>query len=184
MVSVRMEPMIPHKAFVVADIPEPHKSALQHIRDQLKTVTAKLPVEITLAGSSGVGPIPEGTDLDLIRDEVVRIARVKTAFSAEFGGISHFPDTGIFFIPPADRKPFDSLHTALASSKIPFGPSPFPYNPHCTLRVGPKVEPREAEQIQALAVPRGPMLIDSLSVYAVDGRTLAVSLLVRAKLRE
>lgn len=175
--------MIPHKAFVVVDIPDPHKTGIQAIRDQLKTVTATLPVEITLAGSSGVGPIPEGTALGLIRDEVERVAKLTVAFKMEFGGIGHFPNTGVFFISPKDRKPFDSLHALLATSKIPFSRSPFPYNPHCTLRVGPSVEQSVSERIHAIAVPRGEMLLDSLSVYAIEGGTLAVSLLHRTKLK-
>ena len=174
--------MISHKAFVVADIPEPFRTKIQAIRDELKTVTAKFPVEITLAGSSGVGPIPEGVDMDLVRGEVDRVAKLTTAFTMEFAGIGHFPNTGIFFLAPKDRRPFDSLHAALAASKIPFAASPFPYNPHCTLRVGPVVEPSLSERIYSLAVPRGEILLDTVSIYSLDSRTLAVSLLHRAKL--
>jgi 2'-5' RNA ligase len=173
--------MSPHKAFVVVDIPEPCKTRIQAIRDQLKTLTAKLPVEITLAGSSGVGPIPEGIDISLIREEVERVANVTAAFKVEFARIDHFPDTGVFFLAPGDRRLFDLLHASLASSKIPFTNSPFPYTPHCTLRVGPKVE---QDVCEGITIPRGEMLLDSLSVYAMDARTLTVSLLHRTKLKE
>jgi 2'-5' RNA ligase len=176
--------MTSHPAFVVADIPDPYKTKIQAIRDELKTVTARLPVEITLAGSSGVGPIPAGIEIELIRDEIERIACRTAAFSMEFAEISHFPDTGIFFVPPKDRKPFDSLHASLTSSKIPFTKSPFPYNPHCTLRVGPKVEQSESERINSIAIPRGEMLLDSISVYTIERNTLTVSLLHRTKLRK
>jgi 2'-5' RNA ligase len=174
--------MTPHKAFVVVDIPDPYKTRIQVIRDQLKTLTAKLPVEITLAGSSGVGPIPEGTDMGLIRDEVERVASSTAAFEMELAEIDHFPGTGVFFIPPKDRRPFDWLHAALATSKIPFTNSQFPYTPHCTLRVGPTVEQRVSERICSIPVPRGEMLLDTISIYAIDGGTLAVSLLHRTKL--
>jgi 2'-5' RNA ligase len=176
--------MIPHKAFIVADIPDPHKTRIQAIRDQLKTVTARFPVEITLAGSSGVGPIPEGTAFQLIRDEMERVARLAGAFKTEFGGIAHFPNTGVYFIPPKDRTPFDALHALFVASKIPFSPSPFPYNPHCTLRVGPSVEQSVSERIHSIAAPGGAMLLDSISVYAIDAVTLTVSLLHRTKLKE
>jgi 2'-5' RNA ligase len=174
--------MIPHTAFVVVDIPAPYKKGIQVIRERLKTVTSKLPVEITVAGSSGVGPIPEGTDIEVIRGEVERVAKLTAAFKMEFGEINHFPDTGVFFIAPKDRRPFDALHASLASSKIPFANSPFPYNPHCTLRVGPKVEQSVCERIYSIPVPSGEMMLDSISVYALDGPTQAVSLLHRAKL--
>ena len=54
--------MIEHHSYIVAEIPEPVHSQIQGMRDSLNTLTSKLPVEITLAGSSGVGPIPVGTD--------------------------------------------------------------------------------------------------------------------------
>jgi 2'-5' RNA ligase len=175
--------MTSHKSFVVADIPDPQKSRIQGIRDRLNTLTAKFPVEITLAGSSGVGPIPEGTHLHLICGEIERIARSTSAFRMEFGEISHFPETGVFYLPPKARRPFDALHESLVSSEIPFTRSQFPYNPHCTLRVGPKVEPSVSELVYSLAVPEGQMLIDSISVYSIDAGTLTVRLLHRATLR-
>src|SRR5215471_16663327 len=174
--------MISHKAFVAIDIPDPWRSEIQGIRDRLKTLTAKLPVEITLAGSSGVGPIPEGTDIELIRAEVERIAASTSAFRMEFAGVSHFPDTGVFFFPPKDRTPFDSLHYSFASSKIPFTSSAFPFRPHCTLRVGPKVEPSVTERIYSIPIPPGEVTLDSISVYSLDANTLAVALLHRVKL--
>jgi 2'-5' RNA ligase len=176
--------MIPNKAFVVADIPESHRGRIQTIRSQLGTVTAKLPVEITLAGSSGVGPIPEGTDIGLIREQVDHIARLTPAFRMEFAEIGCFPKTGIFYIRPKDRKPFDALHALLAASKIPFAESPFPYTPHCTLLLGPEVSQSVSDRINSIPVPRGEMLFDSISVYTIDGKTLTVTLLHRAKLGE
>ena len=86
---------------------------------------------------------------------VERVARLTAAFKMEFGEIDHFPDTGVFFIAPKDRRPFDSLHASLASSKIPFAHSRFPYNPHCTLRIGPKVEQSVCERIYSIPVPSG-----------------------------
>jgi 2'-5' RNA ligase len=172
-----------HKSFVVLDLPEPARSAIQSIRDQLKTFTAKLPVEITLAGSSGVGPIPERSDLNLIADEIQKIASGTSAFEMEFGAAAHFPETGIFYLPPVDRGPFDSLHAALAESKIPFPKSPFPYNPHCSLRVGPKVDPAMAEMICSLPFPRHKLLLDTIAVYSLDGATFSVSLLRRFSLK-
>lgn len=175
--------MTSHKAFVVAGIPEPYRTRVQFIRERLQTATAKLPVEITLAGSSGVGPIPEGTDLGLIREEVERIAGLTVAFKLEFAGIAHFPNTGVFYLAPKDRGPFDSLHASFASSKIPFTSSPFPYTPHCTLRLGPEVDESVSERICSIPIPSGEMLVDSISVYAFDGRTFPVSLLHQTKLR-
>jgi hypothetical protein len=47
-------------AYVVLNVPEPIRSIVSEIRRKLQYRGAGLPVEITLAGSSGVGPIPPG----------------------------------------------------------------------------------------------------------------------------
>jgi hypothetical protein len=76
--------MIEHRAYIVAEIPEPVRSQVQALRDSLNTLTAKLPVEITLAGSSGVGPIPPGTDLSLIKRHLDRTLPDISPFRARF----------------------------------------------------------------------------------------------------
>ncbi len=174
--------MIPHNAHIIVDIPAPHKDQIQAIRTALKTASAALPIGITLAGSSGLGSIPVGTELGLIRQEVARIADRIKAFKLEWSGVAQFPNTGVFYLAPKDRQPFDALHKAFAASRIPFTTSPFPYNPHCTLRIGPKLEASVEERILALPVPAGELLIDTISVYAIDVPTKLVNLMHRAKL--
>src|SRR5882672_9763768 len=112
--------MIEHYSYIVAEIPEPVRSQVQAMRDSLKTLTAKLPVEITLAGSSGVGPIPVGTDLSLVQRHLDRTLSDISSFGARFSAIRVFPNTSIFFLEPFDRSPFDYLHNALRISGIPF----------------------------------------------------------------
>ena len=112
--------MIEHRSFIVAEIPEPVRSQVQAIRDSLNTLAAKLPVEITLAGSSGVGPIPAGTDLSLIKRHLDRTLPDISPFRARFSAIRSFPNTSIYFLEPFDRSPFDHLHQELRLSGIPF----------------------------------------------------------------
>jgi 2'-5' RNA ligase len=145
--------MIEHRAYIVAEIPEPVRSQVQALRDSLNTLTAKLPVEITLAGSSGVGPIPVGTDLSLIKRHLDRTLADIVPFRARFSAIRAFPNTSIFFLEPFDRSPFDHLHQELRSSGIPFSGIRWPYNPHCTLRGG---EPPTPMMPLACAAPDHP----------------------------
>jgi 2'-5' RNA ligase len=168
------------KAFVVVEIPEPVRSQIQAIRDQLKTPTAKLPVEITLAGSSEVGPIPEGTEIAVIKEAVDKIATDTDTFSMSFGKIANFPNTNIVYTPPIDRTPFDTLHKALSTSTIPFSDSKFPYTPHCTLANGLSAKAQALNEIHQLAIPQRPFLIDTISVYELDEETHRVSLIHRA----
>ena len=127
---------IEHPSYIVAEIPEPVRSQVQAMRDSLNTLTANLPVEITLAGSSGVGPIPAGTDWLLIERHLDRTLSDFASFRARFSAIRTFPQTSIFFLEPFDRSPFDQLHQKLRMSLIPFSGIRWPYHPHCTLRGG------------------------------------------------
>src|SRR5256885_9292637 len=102
--------MIEHRSYIVAEIPEPVRSQVQAFRDSLNTLTAKLPVEITLAGSSGVGPIPVGADLSLIQRHLERILSIVSPFRTRFSSIRAFPHTSIFY-PKPFQKGLGDLHT-------------------------------------------------------------------------
>ena len=172
-----MEIVTAHRAYVVAEIPEPVRSQIQALRDSLNTLTAKLPVEITLAGSSGVGPIPVGTDLSLIQRHLNRTLSDISPFRARFAAIRTFPNTAIYYLEPFDRSPFDQLHQALRSSGIPFSIIPWPYNPHCTLRGGKPLSADAAAELAARSFPQEEFWINTVSLYHLDDIALEYQLL-------
>jgi 2'-5' RNA ligase len=174
--------MIEHRSFIVAEIPEPVRSQVQALRDSLKTLTAKLPVEITLAGSSGVGPIPAGTDLSLIKRHLDRILRDISPFRARFSAIRMFPNTSIFYLEPFDRSSFDQLHQELRISGIPFSGNRWPYNPHCTLRGGKPLSAKAASKLAARSFPQEEFWINTVSVYQLDATALDCKLLCQRTL--
>jgi 2'-5' RNA ligase len=174
--------VIEHRSFIVAEIPEPVRSQVQATRDSLNTLTAKLPVEITLAGSSGVGPIPAGTDLSLIKRHLDRILPRISPFRARFSAIRAFPNTSIFFLEPFDRSPFDQLHQELRVSGIPFSESQWPYNPHCTLCAGEPLSADAADELASRAFPQEEFWINTVSVYQLDGAALECKLLCQRML--
>src|SRR5215471_14646994 len=93
-------------ACVVLEIPSPVREAVQSIRVSLATLAARLPVEITVAGSSGVGPIPAGTDKKGTEECVLVLSREFEPFDVRFQEIRRFPNTDIFYLAPEDRQPF------------------------------------------------------------------------------
>ena len=159
--------MTQYPAGIVVDIPEPIRSRIQSIRESLSTITAKLPVEITVAGSSGLGFIPPGTYLSKIIGEIDRIASEIVPFEVSFSEIRSFPNSFIFYLAPSDRKLFDSLHRALCVSSIPFSESPFPFIPHCTLRDGEPLTQNQIDGIFSIPFPKESFLIDSISIYEI-----------------
>jgi 2'-5' RNA ligase len=169
-------------AYIVLEIPEPVRGAIQSLRDFLATPAARLPVEITVAGSSGIGPIHPGTDKNETEAELRSVLARLKSFRAQFQEIRCFPNTNIFYLAPQDRQPFDRIHETLKSSGIKLGPSPWPYNPHCTLRGGPMNDHASAEQILNLSVPQEEFVIDTLSIYEFDPQTVASYLAFQAKI--
>jgi 2'-5' RNA ligase len=163
-------------AFIVLEIPPPVSGAIQSLRDSLATPAARLPVEITVAGSSGVGPIRPGTDRNKTEEALKPVLAGLKPFPMRFQEICRFPNTNIFYLAPQERQPFDQIHEALAASGITFAPNRWPYNPHCTLRGGPMTDRDLAEAILSLSFPKQEFVIDTLSVYEFDPRAVTCHL--------
>lgn len=170
-------------SYIVAEIPEPVRSAVQTLRDEFASATAKLPVEITLVGSSGVGPIPVGTDLSLIATEMARIFAIVPPFEVSFAGFRVFPGTSLVYLCPTDRTPFDNIHETLRYSNIPFSQSAFPYNPHCTMRSGAALPVNEVNLMCQRDFPTSPFLIEVVSLYDLNRDTLECRLLHQIDLK-
>ncbi|HZM02405.1 MAG TPA: 2'-5' RNA ligase family protein [Candidatus Saccharimonadales bacterium] len=174
--------MIEHRSYIVAEIPEPVRSQVQALRDSLNTLTAKLPVEITLAGSSGVGPVPAGADLSLIERHLDRTLLDISPFRVRISAIRAFPNTAIFFLEPLDRSPFDHLHQKLRTSGIPFSEIQWPYNPHCTLRGGEPLSADAASELASRSFPQEEFWINTVSVYQLNSATFDCKLLCQRTL--
>lgn len=174
--------MIEHRVYIVAEIPDPVRSQIQVLRDSLNTLTNKLSVEITLAGSSGVGPIPVGTDLSVIQSQLERILTKISPFRTRFSSIRAFPNTSIFYLEPFDRSPFDHIHRELRGSGIPFSECPWPYHPHCTLRRGEPLDAEAASGLLARSFPKEEFQINTVSVYHLNDIALDCQLLFQQTL--
>lgn len=182
MLSARLQNLIEHPAYFVAEIPEPIRSQVQVLRDSLDTPTARLPVEITLAGSSGVGPIPAGSELSLVEDQLDRVLFDCRAFYARFSAIRAFPNTSIFYLEPLDPLPFEHLHQLLRASEIQFSNNPWPYRPHCTLRSGHALTGKATSELLSRDFPKQEFRIDTVSLYHLDDRSLDCKLLCQRAL--
>jgi hypothetical protein len=166
--------------FVCLDLPEPQASEVlavrRHHRDEFRSA---LPAEITVAGSSGNGPLEAGQDPSAVFHVIDEIAASTEPIRAAFGPVLRLADTDIFVLTLKDETPFRALHQRIGTSGIRFRSSPYPYNPHCTLRSRSPVSRRDAENLSRLALP-GDFVLDTLSVYVLAG--LPVTLLHRTRL--
>jgi hypothetical protein len=154
-------------AFIVAELPESVAAWVRATRLAFEPALLHLPAEITLAGSSGVGPILPGQDVAVTRATLESLLAGRLPFAARFTGIGNFPGTDIFFASP-EQGPFGALHAALATSGIAFGPSPFPYHAHCSLKGVTAVGPGQREALTHLAVPAAPFTIRTVAVHEME----------------
>jgi 2'-5' RNA ligase len=168
--------------FIVLEIPSPVSEAVQSIRNFLATPTSRLPVEITVAGSSGVGPILPGADKNKTEAVLKSALAGLKPFQVRFQEIRCFPNTNIFYLAPQERQPFDQIHEILKTSELTFAPNRWPYNPHCTLRNGPLADPASAEDVFQLSFPKQDFVIDTLSIYEFDPRAITCHLSFQTKL--
>ena len=134
-----------------------------NMRKRFNPAQIMWPVDITIAGSSGIGTIKEGQD---IKEIVACLEPIisKNKFSAiNFISISRFTGTGIYHLVP-ERELFDKLHTAVSASGVLFNENKWPYNPHCSLRSGPEPTKECDVLFETVELPQK-AFIDSFSLY-------------------
>lgn len=166
--------------YICLDIPSPIAEEVIHIRVQQRdTFRAALPIEITVAGSSGIGVFDETQDEREAFKILDAIAATTSPIHASFKKVIRFPHTDIFVMTLDDEQPFRALHLRIASSPIRFKSSPFPYTPHCTLRSRSPVTEQEVNKLLSLQIT-GTFVLDTISVYMLD--TLPMTCLHRVHL--
>ena len=154
-------------SYIVAELPTELAAWVKSIRETYEPAIAHLPEEITLTGSSGVGAIVEGQALNEVGKKIERAIKGKLQFTFSILGINHFRGTDIYYAEP-EREGFDQLHKALKDSGIKFKKSPYPYNPHCSLKGYTPLEAGQKEELESLVVPKGKYQIKCISVFEME----------------
>jgi len=153
--------------YIVLDIPDPMAGRIRLIRAKFDPDRSSLPAEITVTGSSGTGQLVPGQSLEQVAAEIDRIAGLFPPFLAEFGKVERFPDTDIYFLELLDPRPFEAIQKALAESSIRFLPNPYPFQPHCTLKLRSAPSDPELLELLFLDAPKEPFRLSKLSLYAL-----------------
>lgn len=118
---------------------------------------------VTLAGSSGVGPVLAGTDEAALRDALEPIARTTAPLELHFGPPHRFMQTNIVSLPINAHGPLRELFERIRASGLRFGPVRFAFSPHATLSYFPELDRRRERQLLAERVPE-PFLLDRLEL--------------------
>lgn len=158
-----------HETYVVLDMPPPIWEHVKSIREQYASPLTILPVEITVIGSSGIGTFQQGQEQDSAFELIDAVAAKFAPITTAFCKVTTFPNTGIFYYEPDDPHPFIKLQREIVSTGLKFKESPFPFTPHCTIVKFDNPSEELVEEILTLPIPRGPFVLDSLSIYSLDG---------------
>jgi 2'-5' RNA ligase len=106
--------LVTKPSFIVAELPEAIAAWVTSVRQDLEPAIAHMPAEITLAGSSGVGHLKIGQNLEDIEQILAEVLVGRLPFEARFERVGNFPNTEIFFLEPV-CEPFDELHSLIVN---------------------------------------------------------------------
>lgn len=159
----------PLDTFVVVDVPAEVERHVRDIRRRYASARQFLPVEITIAGSSGVGVFAADQDADAALEILAGIASSTGAFPIEFAAVQRFPETGTFYYSIKDASKIERLHERVARSGLRFTPSPYPFSPHLTIDTFEDAAPDLERELLVLPVPPRRHFLESLSIYSLKG---------------
>lgn len=169
---------------LVFDLPESEWAReIRRLRSIYDPARARFPVEVTVAGSSGLGCVAPGQAFKVIAKHVQAIARNVSPFACAFSHVEVFPQSGVYYLAVVDEEPFHSFQRALAASPLRFEATEFSYKPHCTIAALPGGAPAAAQAAFAsFPIPAGEVTISSISLYAVNASANACRRISRLSL--
>lgn len=175
-----LENIFADPTYIVLNVPSPAADAVREIRRQFEPARADMSVEITLAGSGGLGTVLEGQSPETVFAAVDRIAAATEPFTAYFGEINRFSDSGICYYTVQPIEPFVEIQQMLAESPVLFTPCSFPYTPHCTLILYEDEQDLRLQELQRRPRLNTGFILDTISVYSLTDNMLEPVLLHRA----
>ena len=127
------------------------------------------PIEITVAGSSGLGWFsPSIAHEELVR-KVRAVAKAFSPFAFRFGGVDCFPGSNVYYLKPVEDKPFRAFQARLAATDLTFEPTPYRYVPHCTIAQAPRDSAASVgDELARCPVPDHDIQVASVSFYTMD----------------
>ncbi|MCV2403265.1 2'-5' RNA ligase family protein [Marinomonas sp. C2222] len=118
--------------YLIAELEGEVEGFVLNFRKRFNPERVTWPTDITIAGSSGIGTLSEGQDLDFVIAEIAVVLDRYSFNDVTFESLERFPDTGIYILKPS-REKFDELHNAIKETQVKFNDTPWPFTPHCTL---------------------------------------------------
>jgi 2'-5' RNA ligase len=139
-------------------------------------MAAELPPHVTIAGSSGMGPIrPSASDAEVC-DALRAISAVTAPVTVVLQPPMQFMQSNVVVMQIDPNGAIRALHERIKSAGLSYEPARFTFTPHLTLSFYPELTRDRLRQLRAFRVEE-PLVMDSIQAYrAVDlTRTLKIA---------
>ena len=155
--------------YIVFDVSGSVADEVREIRKKLDPERANLNIEISISGSSGLGYVAPEQPLDIICHQLTEVCKRIVPFWCNFNDIKNFNNTNIYYFTIKNKQPFFDAIDILKSSNIKFLPTPYEYEPHCTLTLPAEKNNTNNNKhiagIEKIIIPKDNLFINSLALY-------------------
>ncbi len=134
-------------------------------------MAAELPPHITIAGSSGMGPISPDTGDDELRVALERVTTETAPFAVRLEPPMRFMQSTVVVMNVDPNGPIRALHERIKSSGLAYEAPRFTFTPHCTLSFYPELSRDQLRELLRVRVDE-PVTIDCIQAYRAVTLTL------------
>ena len=151
--------------FILAELSGPAAERIRALQERYDPKLARgTRPHVTIAGSSGMGPIARDTTADELRRVLEPIAAATGPLVLPFGAPQRFMQTEIVSLPLDPHGPLRELHERIKSSGLRYAQPRFSFSPHVTISFYPTLTAARARELLALRVTE-PAELRTLHAY-------------------
>jgi 2'-5' RNA ligase len=151
--------------FILAELPEEIAERVRAINERYDPKLARYkPPHLTLAGSSGAGPIPPSTSVEEMREKLEPITTQTAPITLSFQPARRFMQTDIVVLPIDPHGPIRVLHDQIVASGLPFTRARYTFSPHCTLSLYQSLDAKAVRELLKTRIPE-PFVISAIQLY-------------------
>jgi 2'-5' RNA ligase len=151
--------------FLIASIPGPEGDRIAALQAKFDPRLVRLGrPHVTLAGSSGVGPIAPDTTIAELEAQLGPIAASTAPVALKFERPMRFMQTEIVVLPLDPHGPLRTLHERIKTSGLRTAPPRFFFTPHVTLNLYRELPREELTRLLAERFDT-PVTIDTLEAH-------------------
>lgn len=133
-------------------------------------MAAELPVHLTIAGSSGMGPIAPLTPIDTLRAALDPVGEATAPFEVRLLPPHRFMQSKVVVMLIDPNGPIRALHERIKSSGLPFEAPRFTFTPHVTLSFYPEHSRDRLRELLSLRIDE-PVRVEAFQVYRTETLT-------------